>query len=95
MEICLHGAGEMLVPCITPVPGARPLGITVDRGWESGECASLDACRVQPGGDSKAFITDRLPEHRSFPALSKASKKRVMGHLSGREEGVKSIPRIE
>lgn len=43
----------------------------------------------------EAFTADKLREHHSVPALSKTSRERVMGHLSGRAEGIQGIPRIE
>lgn len=63
------------------------------KGWKSRECDSPDT--LLNGGHSEAFIADKLHEPRSVPALSKALQKRVTGHLSGREEGVKGIPCTE
>lgn len=63
------------------------------KGWQSGECESPDI--LPNGGHSEAFTADKLHEPRSVPGLSKALPKRVTGHLSGREEGVKGIPRTE
>lgn len=81
---------EMPIPCVPPVLGARQLGIPVDREvGKSGVCISRHG--VQPGGDSEAFIADKLHVHRGFPVLSKTLQERAMGHLSGREEGVKDI----
>lgn len=78
-------------PSLCPsCPRARQLGIPVGREvGESGVCISRHG--VQPGGDSEAFTADKFHEHHGFLVLSKTLQKKAMGHLSGREEGVKDI----